>query len=48
MKYVLGILCIIVAIILFFDLAKIQNINALYATIFFMLAYIFFNMKKED
>lgn len=48
MKYVLGILCFIIAIILFFDLAKIQNINSLYGTIFLMLANIFFNMKKEN
>ena len=48
MKYIMCMLCFVLAIILLFDLVEIKSINALHATIFFMLANIFLNMKKED
>nr|MBP3680377.1 hypothetical protein [Clostridia bacterium] len=48
MKYIMCILCFVLAIILLFNLAEIKSVNVLHATIFFMLANIFLNMKKED
>lgn len=48
MKYIMCMLSFILAIILLFDLVEIKSINALHATIFFMLANIFLNMKSED
>lgn len=48
MKYAFAITCFVVGVILFFDLKEIENINSLYASIFFMLTYIFFNMKQEN
>ena len=48
MKYIMCILCFILGIILLFDLVEIKSVNALHATIFFMLANIFLNMKRED
>lgn len=48
MKYIMGILSFILAIILLFDLVEIKSVNALHATIFFMLANIFLHMKSED
>ena len=48
MKYIMCMLSFILAIILLFDLVEIKSINDLHATIFFMLANIFLNMKRED
>ena len=48
MKYVNAILCFALGVVFLFDLIEIKNTNALYGTIFFMLANLFMNMKKED
>ena len=48
MKYIMGILSFILAIILLFDLVEFKSVNVLLATIFFVLASILFNMKSED
>ena len=48
MKYIMGILSFILAIILLFDLVEFESVNVLLATIFLVLASILFNMKSED
>lgn len=40
MRYVMVILCFIMANIFLFDLKEVENINGVYASIYFLLAYL--------
>lgn len=47
MKYFYGILCLALGIVCMFELATIKDVNALYGTIFLMLATLFIRSKWE-
>lgn len=48
MKYILGILCIIMWALFHFNKVPLDNLNNIFAVIFLMLANVFINMKRED
>ncbi len=48
MKYFLGIGCFILTFMCYFNCFKADDYNRLIATIFILLANIFFNMKRDD
>ena len=48
MKYILGIGCFVLTIMCYLNCFKTDYYNRLMATIFILLANIFFNMKRDD
>ena len=48
MKYIIGIMCIIIGILMYLHLDIFEDTQAIFGTVFFLLGFIYIGFKKES